>query len=178
MIRWEGTRSASIVARRFFKKKKIKKKRLGKKERGKLSQGRLREESNLLEVRIRPALRDGCALGSIVDTKIVIARSANGDGLDEASTGQEVQNGPSDPVGPGGVAGEGLALGIGVDPPLRGLASIIFAGESEKINVTEGEVSEVGQHGVGQLHRFFRQEIAGEHLLSWRHSFAIGLWED
>jgi hypothetical protein len=71
---------------------------------------RLSRAVNLLEVRITPLTRDGCARRRVVFWPAVVAWSGKRDTLDQRITGQEIEDFPCDRGGPISVSREDFAL--------------------------------------------------------------------
>ena len=97
-----------------------------------------------------PVGDDVLALGGVIDTRVGVADGADGDRLDKGATGQEVKYLPGETVGPEEVTGGRLAARAGKKSALLDFAGAIFLGESEKGDVGEVEVGEVGNNIFGQ----------------------------
>lgn len=117
--------------------------------------------SGLLQRGVGELVDNEAASGSVVNAKVIVAGSANGDRLDERAAGDEVQNLPDDLVGPQEVTGEGLAVGQTPSGSLPAGLAIVKVQESD---VGELEIGQVGQDIGGQLDLLLGKVVSSDDL--------------
>lgn len=100
--------------------------------------------------------------GIIGSTKLIVAGSSDGDGLDDGTASDEVKDLPDDGAGPEKVAGEGLALGqTALESPLLILSRVVKVQERD---VGQLEVGQVGEDRVRELDLFLGEVVSRHDL--------------